>query len=312
MLKDNLVKIEECFRQARITGELSVSSVTKYRDSLNKFFAIVGDKSIADLDLKDFDGFILKMRDNGASNSRIANVISAVKWMVKRLQDENKISKALDLEKVRKPKIGKKEVLYFSEEDIKLFFEAIDNDNQKGRIRQYRARAFFFFLLSTGSRIGEALSVKIEDINRQNKEIQIVGKGNKPRTLFLKDELLVRIDQYLSLRKDKNKYLFVSLSGDSCWQQTDAGRSFRRYKNLSGVNNKFKIHTLRHTFASQYLMKGAGINVVQTALGHSDAVTTLKYYAGAVNKEKVREMINDEHFNFIPESALKIKESMRL
>jgi integrase len=51
-------------------------------------------------------------------------------------------------------------------------------------------------------------------------------------------------------------------------------------------------------------MKGAGINVVQTALGHADAVTTLKYYAGAVNKIKVREMINDSHFDFIPKAAL--------
>jgi len=46
-------------------------------------------------------------------------------------------------------------------------------------------------------------------------------------------------------------------------------------------------------------MKGAGINVVRTALGHSDPVTTLKYYAAAVEKSKVREMINDRHFDFI-------------
>jgi hypothetical protein len=46
-------------------------------------------------------------------------------------------------------------------------------------------------------------------------------------------------------------------------------------------------------------MRGAGINVVQTALGHSDPVTTLKYYAAAVEGVKVREMINDRHFDFI-------------
>jgi integrase len=51
-------------------------------------------------------------------------------------------------------------------------------------------------------------------------------------------------------------------------------------------------------------MKGAGINVVQTALGHSDSVTTLKYYAAAVKKAKLREMINDTDFDFIPVSLL--------
>ena len=73
---------------------------------------------------------------------------------------------------------------------------------------------------------------------------------------------------------------------------------------MSGIKKEFVIHTLRHTFATQYLMKGAGINVVQTALGHSDPVTTLKYYAATVEKAKVREMINDRHFDFIPKSVL--------
>ena len=92
--------------------------------------------------------------------------------------------------------------------------------------------------------------------------------------------------------------------GRSRWRQTDAGRSFRRYKRLSGIIRDFVIHTLRHTFATQYLMKGAGINVVQTALGHADPVTTLKYYAAAVEKAKVRDMINDRNFDFLPEDGL--------
>jgi len=300
----NLQLAEEVLRNARITGELSDSSIVKYRDSIKKFFSVVGDKPFEELQKVDFDDFILKMRDGGASNSRIANVISAVKCVINNLQINNMIKNTLDLGKVKKPKIGRREVLYFSEEDIKRFLEAIDSDNLKGKIRQYRAKAFFYFLLRTGARIGEALSVNTEDINRQNKEVQIIGKGNKARTLFLTDDLLKRIDQYLALRKDKNKALFATLNGKARWQQTDVGRSFRRYKKLSGVNSRFKTHTLRHTFASQYLMRGAGINVVQTALGHSDAVTTLKYYAGAVNKEKVREMINDSHFDFIPKAAL--------
>lgn len=53
-------------------------------------------------------------------------------------------------------------------------------------------------------------------------------------------------------------------------------------------------------------MRGAGINVAQTALGHSDLVTTLKYYAAAVEKSKVKEMINDSHFDFIPKPGLRI------
>lgn len=149
------------------------------------------------------------------------------------------------------------------------------------------------------------MSINISSIDRQNMEVSVIGKGNKQRTLFLNESTLLLIDKYLVMRKDKIEALFVSLGGESRWTQTDLGKSFRRYKNLSGIKKYFRIHSLRHTFATHYLMNGAGINVVQTALGHSDAVTTLKYYAGAVNKVKVREMIKDEYFNPIPEASLK-------
>lgn len=297
--------IEKCFRDARITGELSDSSISKYRDSIKKFFLVVGDRSFESLEIIDFENFILKMRDNGANNSRIANVISAVKCVIKRLQDGNAISRTLDLEKIKKPKIGKREVEYLTEEEVKIFIEAIKGDKSKGlEIRKYRFLALVVFLLQTGARIGEVLSINIDGLDRQNMEVNIIGKGNKPRTLFLTENTLFWVDKYLSFRKDENKALFVSLNGKSRWQQTDMGRSFRRYKELSGISKYFRIHSLRHTFATQYLMKGAGINVVQAALGHSDAVTTLKYYAGAVNKVKVREMIDDKYFDFIPEAKI--------
>lgn len=307
MKKSNLQLSEKCFRNARITDELSASSVIKYRDSVRKFNFISGNKSFNFLTILDFENFILKMRDNGASNSRIANVISAVKWVINYLQMNNMIKRTLDLEKVKKPKIEKKEINYLSEDEVEIFLNAITRDIEERGImlRKVRAMALFVFLLQTGARIGEVLKINTDEIDRQNMEVRVIGKGSKPRTLFLTNDTLFWIDKYLSLRKDENGALFVSLNGKSRWQQTDVGRSFRRYKNLSGIKKHFTIHTLRHTFATQYLMKGAGINVVQTALGHSDAVTTLKYYAGAVNKAKVREMINDRHFDFIPQSALK-------
>ena len=299
--------VEECFRKARITGDLSNSSIIKYRDSIKKYFSLIY-KNIENLDVEDFENFTIKMQDAGASNSRIANVISAVKWLINNLQKNNMIKKTIDLDKIIKPKIGKKEVNYLEEEEIIIFLDTIKQDESKGpEIRKYRSLAFVILLFQTGARIGEVLSINIDDIDWQNKEIQIIGKGNKPRTLILTDNTVENIKNYLAMRKDKHEALFASLSGKCRWQQTDAGRTFRRYKKLSGIKKKFTIHTLRHTFATQYLMKGAGINVVQTALGHSDPVTTLKYYAGAVNKAKVKEMINDKFFDFIPESSLKNK-----
>lgn len=305
MNSDNAKIMEKCFEKARAYSLLSDSSILKYRDSVKKFDSVTG-KLFHFLEISDFDNFILKMRDRKASNSRIANVISAVKWVINFAQQNDMIKTTLDLEKVKKPKIGKKEVNYLTEEEIDMFLGAISDDIKRvgEKLRNVKAMALFVFLLQTGARIGEALSINREEIDGQNMEVRVIGKGSKPRTLFLTRNTLYWLNKYLSMRKDDNEALFISIAGKSRWQQTDVGRTFRRYRELSGIKKLFTIHTLRHTFATQYLMRGAGINVVQTALGHSDAVTTLKYYAGAVNKAKVREMINDSHYNFIPEAKL--------
>lgn len=304
-IADNLKLAEECFRDARITDDLCPSSIKKYASSMKKFFTVLCDKKIEHLTNADFDRFIIHMKENGASNSRISNVIASAKWIITRLQTKEIVFKQLNLLTIKKPKAMKKETNYLTETEVRLFLEGIKRDiAERETVRNIRFLAFTMLLMQTGARIGEALSINTEDIDRQNKEIKIMGKGSKPRKLYLRDETMQAIDNYLSIRRDNNKALFVTQDGKSRWQQTDAGRSFRKYKRLSGIRKDFVIHTLRHTFATQYLMKGAGINVVQTALGHTDPVTTLKYYAAAVEGVKVKEMINDRHFDFIPGSVL--------
>ncbi len=300
---DNLQLAEECFRDARITDDLCPSSIKKYASSIKKFFTVICDKKAEDLTNADFDRFIIHMKEKGASNSRISNVIASAKWLITKLQGKEMAFDQLNLLTIKKPRAMKKETNYLTEAEIKQFLEGIQRDMAKREtVKNIRFLAFALILIQTGARIGEVLSIDIDDIDRQNKEIKIIGKGSKPRKLFLRAETIQVIDNYLAVRRDNEKALFVTQDGMSRWQQTDAGRSFRRYKKLSGIKKTFVIHTLRHTFATQYLMKGAGINVVQTALGHSDPVTTLKYYTAAVEGAKVKEMINDRHFDFIPGS----------
>ena len=60
------------------------------------------------------------------------------------------------------------------------------------------------------------------------------------------------------------------------------GRSFRRYRDLSGINKPFVLHALRHTAATQLALKGVPMNEIQKILGHSRLETTIRYYIGAV------------------------------
>lgn len=305
-MKNDIIELaEDCFREAVLTDELSPASIKTYRRSIRNFCGVIGFTELADLGNEDFDRFIIRMKEKGTSNCRIANVIAAVKWLIARLKNRGIVSARLNFSDIKKPRVMKKETNYLTEKEIRMFLDCIQRDmNKRLTVKNIRFMAFVTFLLQTGARIGEVLSINIGDIDRENREVKVIGKGRKPRTLFLRGETLYWINRYLAIRKDNEKALFATQDGRSRWQQTDVGRSFRKYKKMSGIKKEFVIHTLRHTFATQYLMKGAGINVVQTALGHSDAVTTLKYYAASVEKAKVREMINDRHFDFIPKAEV--------
>ncbi|MFZ2975910.1 MAG: tyrosine-type recombinase/integrase [Candidatus Moraniibacteriota bacterium] len=296
---------EDCFRDARITDEICVGTEKKYISSIRKFLSVINVKKMEELSNDDFDNFILKMKDNGASNSRIRNVISAMVWIVNKLQNKGIIFNNFNMLTIKKPKVIKKEVNYLTEQEVAIFLNCVTKDiEKKPMAKNIRFMAFVMILFQTGARIGEVLSIDINDLDRQNKEVRIIGKGSKPRTLCLREEALHWIDKYLDIRKDSERALFATQDGTSRWKQTDVGRAFRKYKKTSGIKKDFVVHTIRHTFATQYLLRGVGLPVVQAALGHSDPMTTLKYYSGAVEKVKVKEMINDKHFDFIPKAIL--------
>lgn len=302
--RDNSRLVERFFADMSITGELADSSIIKYRDSIRKFLSVSGGTYLGVLKNRDFDAFILKMKAAGASGARIRNVISAMKTLLAYLQREQLIKRTVDLEKIRKPRLERKDVAYLTAKEIVLLLSSVRRDIADGvRTRKVRMMALLVLMLQTGARLGEALSIRISDIDRVNMEVPIIGKGRKPRSLYLTRDTLRWIDKYLSLRGDSTPYLFVTISGRSKWSQTDVGRSFRRYRRLSGISKPFVLHTLRHTAATQLALKGVPMNQIQKILGHSRLETTIRYYIGAVDKDLAKKVVQDERYRFVPKEV---------
>lgn len=305
MNQENDRLIEHFFTAVRISDELCASSIIKYRDSIKNFLEAVRNKRIADIDNQDFALFVLKMKDGGASNSRIANVISAMKKLLHHLQTQHLITPKVDLSTIRKPKIDRRTVNYLSEDEVASFLRAITEDIQKGEmIRKVRMMALAVLLLQTGARIGEALSIQVKDIDRMNMKIPIIGKGRKPRSLFLTQSSLDWIDRCLAIRKSDHPFLFLTLNGKSRWQQTDVGRSFQRYINLSCIAKPIVLHTLRHTTATLLALKSAPMNTIQHILAHERLETTIRYYIGAAEKRMAKKYMQDRFYHFIPKESL--------
>lgn len=129
-------------------------------------------------------------------------------------------------------------------------------------------------LYSTGCRISELCSIRIDDVNLDKREILILGKGNKYRTVFLNAKALISIQSYLNNRKHASPYLICNERGGGQLKKDNVEKIFRRIKDETGI--MVTPHIMRHTMATQALT-GTGVEVVQQMLGHSSIATTMIY-----------------------------------
>lgn len=142
-----------------------------------------------------------------------------------------------------------------------------------------RNRALLEFLFATGCRVGEVSNCKISDVDFKNNTIDIIGKGNKPRTVCINDKALYHLKAYLDSRKDNKPYLFVGLKKSRqmgvCAIQ-DVVKQLGVKANVSNVHP----HRFRATFATRLIDMGMSIHMVQKLMGHSSIETTMLYYRG--------------------------------
>lgn len=150
-----------------------------------------------------------------------------------------------------------------------------------------RDLAIIDLLISTGIRIGEICSIKLDDINITEKTLLIHGKGRKERLLFLSSsETIKNIKKWLDIRSNHlNNYLFLNRYGNSLTIHSIED-IFYKYRDLSKINPSSTPHYLRHTFATNLLSNGADIRSVQEILGHSNISTTEIYTEISITRKQ--------------------------
>jgi len=150
-------------------------------------------------------------------------------------------------------------------------------------------------LLSTGIRRSEAVGITLDDIDLENRQLLIRGKGDKERVVPLTDQAVEAIQAYLPHRtKTQSRHLFVS-----AWKgQPIHGRCINRMLKIviqkAGLAGRgITPHKLRHTFATHLIRNGVDIRTVQELLGHSELETTAKYlHSDTRTKQSAVEKLN--------------------
>ena len=193
------------------------------------------------------------------------------------LEDEDYIVKS-PVRRIHKVKTGKTVKETYSDEALELMRDHCDNT---------RDLAMIDLLTSTGIRVGELVKLNRSDLDFENRECIVFGKGNKQRKVYFDARTKIHLQRYLSERRDGNESLFVSLLKPYERLQI-SGVEIRLRKIGRELNfNKVHPHKFRRTLATMAIDKGMPIEQVQQLLGHQSIDTTLQY--AMVNQNNVKE-----------------------
>lgn len=139
-----------------------------------------------------------------------------------------------------------------------------------------RNQAIFELLSSSGMRISEMTALNINDVDLNNRQIIVLGKGNKERIVHFSPVAKFCLSEYIASRDDPDPALFINRDGERLSQRA-IEMQLKDIAIKAGVTSKVTPHVLRHTFASNLYRNGADIGFISMELGHTKASTTLRY-----------------------------------
>ena len=184
--------------------------------------------------------------------------------------------KSLDAEKIELAKIAPRELDLLDVADLERLLAA----PQGNSLVALRDRAILEMFFSTGLRISELCSLKLDDINIARGEFSVLGKGGKIRVVFLSDRAKAALNNYLHKRDASLPAKGRGLGLDErmfALTPRSIQRMIRHYAIAAGIAKKVTPHILRHAFATDLLYNGADVRSVQVMLGHANISTTQIY-----------------------------------
>jgi integrase/recombinase XerC len=249
----------------------SVATETKTKVDLQK--------TLLSLNVEVARAFLAELAGNNYSKSttarKIATLRSFYKFLVKRnYTDKNPILT------IRTPKQEKRLPKFLSYDDIKRLLETPALDNWLG----IRDRAMMETLYSTGIRVSELVGLNMDDVDFLSEVIHVRGKGKKERISPIGSSALRAIQSFLEYRSKRaqsnsnfdTRVLFVNKHGKKLSTRS-VRRKMDKYLAMAGLDPAISPHTLRHSFATHMLNRGADLRSVQELLGHQSLSTTQIY-----------------------------------
>ena len=253
------------FLQGKIVEGLAVTTLIDYKMELNLFLKFIHKKT-HQITSNDIRSYLASQKQ--VKRSTLNKKLQVLKSFFDWLHVEDIIEKN-PAKKIRMPK---------PEQRINTFFTIKELEQMREGASCFRSRAMLEAFYATGCRLSEIMNMKINDIDMNKLCVNVIGKGNKERTVYFNERALHHMKLYLNSRDDECEYLFVTKR-----------RPFRQMRkhttqdvlgeivNNSKVERRICWHDFRRSFASHALGRGVDIVVIQHLLGHASVATTEIY-----------------------------------
>ena len=257
----------ELFLAAKRIEGCSEKSLKYYKTTIEMMIATVG-KSVKHIETDDIRRYLTKYQEKKKSSKvTIDNIRRILSSFFSWLEDEDYILKS-PVRRIHKVKIGTNIKETYSDEALELM-----RDN----CTEPRDLAMIDMLASTGMRVGEMVLLNINDIDFNERECIVFGKGNKERVVYFDARTKIHLQNYLNSRTDDNPALFVSLKAPH--ERLKIGGIETRLREFGKQLGLHKVHPhkFRRTLATMAIDKGMPIEQLQQLLGHRKIDTTLQY-----------------------------------
>lgn len=253
----------ECFISAKQVQGLAKSTLHRYREVIRKLIREARVKT-SEMTVHHIRKYISNRQSSGLKDSTIEGERQIFSTYFNWLQRENLISKnpTANLGAI---KCAKKIKKIFTENDI---------ENMRRSCKTIRDRALIETLRSTGCRISEVMGMTIEQVDLNNMQCLVHGKGNKERIVYLDAVASMCIRNYLAIREDNEQWMFMGQKGKLT--QSGVRQMLKKLEEASGVEH-IHPHKFRRTLATELARRGMPIQGIARILGHEKIDTTMRY-----------------------------------
>lgn len=260
------VLVEKFIAAKRVEG-CSEKSLSYYKSTITIMLSII-DKPIDRITTDDLREYLTKYQsEKNSSKVTIDNIRRILSSFFSWLEDEDYILKS-PVRRIHKVRAAATIKETYSDEALELMRDKCDN---------LRDLALIDILASTGMRVGELVRLNRNDINFEERECVVFGKGSKERMVYFDARTKIHLQNYLLSRKDEEKALFVGLK--SPYRRLSISAIEVRVREIGKKLNIPKVHPhkFRRTLATKAIDKGMPIEQLQHLLGHERIDTTLQY-----------------------------------